>query len=276
MATIFQKIPSSGENCLILENGEALIYPFNIGDWTEMRMSIGFSFTSPSNDNAAITAQSISSSTSPKNSMFIGLFSGNNNSLPFSNNTSFIGFGNRTGHSVSLTTTSTPGGFQCYAGLITNSTQAPGSSTPVGSMHGFSSLNSLFNINNYSSLRDSATYFAVTNGVQNTFLNTTGSTNFAVIESMQFNINNKGQVGQNIDLRWNNNGATSPKTNMSIEQLSLYNQNTSSQSALTGLYYSSALSSTGTPLDIPNKLLVHFPFSQNRVRIHSILIEKYA
>jgi hypothetical protein len=50
----------------------------------------------------------------------------------------------------------------------------------------------------------------------------------------------------------------------------------SSATVFTGLYYNSDLSSTGNSVSLPTNLLFYFPFIQNRARIHSLLLEKYA
>ena len=280
MATIFEKLPASGEKCSILDVKEALIYPFDFGDWSEIRASVALSFTSPSSDNSPITAETGSSSTSPKTSMFIGLYSGAGD-LPFNSGTSFVGFGNRTGTDVRIVNRAFNAGYNICAAITMNTDYRVGEGTDAQHlMSGFSSVGPIFNFTGYGTVavgnpNTETRYFVVSSGNGSAtpgFLVTTGDSRYAIVETMSFKVINKGQPGQSFQLGWSNYGVT-PKTDVSISALQTYNSQIST--SFTGLYYNSNCTSTGSQVDLPNKFLLYFPFTTNRVRVHSLLLEKY-
>jgi hypothetical protein len=280
MATIFQKLPASGEQCLILEPKEGLYYPFSIGDWSELRLSMAISFTSVSDNNSFITEERTYSGLSPSSSMYIGLFSGVNGALPFQNQTSFIGFGNPTGLFVAMSKTPGGGGQPTVPGVVINSTQVGANPDNTFSplMGGFSSVGQFFNYSSHGQgyWGTSNFTFSLSNGTLSNppiFTVISGETNFSTIQTMRFSVVNKGSLGQSFNLGWNNNGPSSVFTDTSISNLKIRNAGIST--SFTGLYYNSNLTSTGSPIDLPTNLLIYFPFVQNRARIHSILLEKY-
>ncbi len=284
MATIFEKLPASGEKCLILEPREALVYPFQLGDWTQLRMSAAISFTATNNNNSIIASETIASSNSPYGSMYWGLYSGNG-SLPFSEDSSFVGFGNRTGTSLILGNAN-DNNAPTYPAITINTIGRPNLFFNRPLMSGFSSVGRSFLVfsgHGQDVAADglgftNSKYFALPSSgtATNTppYLIISGEQNYCVIQSMLFNVVNKSQFGQSFDLCWANNGA-SGRTNVSIDILKQCNSNLQFSSRFTGLYYNSNCSSTGSPIDLPTNILIYFPFLNNRTRIHSLLIEKY-
>jgi len=277
MATIFEKLPASGEKCLILEPREALIYPFDLGNWTQLRMSAAVSFTSTTDDNSFITSETVSSSNSPRGSMYWGLYSGGGN-LPFSNTSSFVGFGNKTGSSLVIGNANN-NGLPTYAALTIDSIFRPATIEAHVLMNGFSSVGNHFSKSGHG-LGDvfNLGYFALPStsppSVTPSYLVISGEQNYCVIQSTLFNVINKGLPGQSFDLCWSNNGAT-PYTNVSIDVLKQCNANLNFSSRFTGVYYNSNCSSTGSPVDLPSNIILYFPFTSNRLRVHSILIERF-
>jgi len=282
MATVFEKFPISG-NCLILDPKEAYLCPLDFGDWNQIRVSAAYSFTSVGN-NGIITSETIAGSSSPNTSMFIGLYSGDGR-LPFQENTAFVGFGNGTGVDIFITNAEPGGGQTTYAAMTFTDIQRPSQTAARPLLSGFSLINSNAIKGGHGTALGSndSRYFILGNGVLGgaalglpmNFLVSTGSSNFCVIETQIFTVVNKGLPGQSFNLCWSNNGA-SPKTNTSIDILKSYNANIAEANSFTGLYYNSNLTSTGSPVSLPDNLLIYFPFVANRARIHSVLVEKYA
>jgi hypothetical protein len=279
MSTIFEKIPVSG-NCLILEPKESLIIPFDFGDWSELRLSVALSFTGPNNDNDRMIGEITPGATSPLSSMFIGLYSGDG-SPPFSQDTRFVGFGNRTGVPISLFTGS-PSYPGIGIGIATQSINSSAGGFPL--ISGFSCFDGKYTESGAGATTVSITptgvnWFSLASGgsISNAnFLATTGTIGFSKIISSKFAVESKNNTGQRFSLSFSHNGVSTVHTNTSIDVLKLANNNVSFAQSFGGLYYNSNLTPTGTAVTLPDKLLISFPFVSNRARIHSFLLEKYA
>jgi hypothetical protein len=277
MARIFEKIPASGEKCLILDPREALVYPLAFGDWTEIRVSAAVSFTSISDDNGIMPSGYVSASTNAKNCFLFGLISGESGSLPFSNGTSYIGFGNPTGKFLSTTSTDF-----AYNAITINNNFSPNPSVASKLMDGFSSVNDRFFENPFLTTgilsRFDTRFFSLSTGNAdadrfNSIMNFSLPTGYAKIIGARFELNNKGLSGQHFSIGFFNNGANSSFTTFPIERLKQSNQNIGKN--ITGLYYNSNLTPTGSPISVPDKFIIQSPFQNSRLRIHALLIEKY-
>lgn len=279
MATIFNKIPASGEKCVILDPREALVYPLNFGDWTEIRVSAAVSFTSLTNDNGIMPSGYVAASTNSKNSFLFGLMSGVDGALPFEAGTAYVGVGNRTGKYLETTVRSNG---SCFASITINSGISPtnGSIDNGKLIDGFSSWNGFFTdaplLSSAGGILNSVKYFSIGGGTATSpapIMTFTESTGYCKIIGARFEVNNKGQTGQRFSVGFSNNGPSGAFANVSIAQLKQSNQLIDKD--LTGLYYNSHLSPTGTPFSMPDKLIIQSPFQNSRLRVHSLLIEKY-
>jgi len=79
MATVFQKTTS--DKCLILDAKEALIYPFDVGNWTEIRMAVGLSLTTAASNNGTAIAEN-NSFTTASSGFYFGIKNSSNANLP--------------------------------------------------------------------------------------------------------------------------------------------------------------------------------------------------
>jgi hypothetical protein len=277
MATIFEKLPASGEKCLILEPKEALVYPFNFGEWSDISLSMAVSLTSATDNNAFPTGEASLASTSPLSSFLIGLYSGDNFNLPCSANTSFVGIGNPTGYPFYITQ-GTGSINNRYSALHPNITtpNTDGSSSPKPLLSGFSSVNNdciRTGFGGSSDLNDTrffslGTAFAGGSTTPSPFINGTLDTGYAKIITINFVAKNKGQQGQSFEIGSSN----SSYTDVSIDKLNSLNLNLSNR--FTGLYFNNTMNATGSPVSLPNKLLIYSPFRNSRLRIHSLLLTK--
>jgi len=241
MATIFQKLPASGENCIILEPKESLIYPFEFGNWNEIRITTTFSCTSLSDNNASwVNNDSVSyvSGQNQTNAFLYGICS--SGFIPERTGT-FIGCG-PDGVSRSLIITNFSNGIffggvnTYYAGTIFNNIIRS-----AGSIGAFSF---------------------------STQVETSGVANYAGYSSIGIKISNRGNSNQSYAVAERGGGSI---TDVSIPKLRQYSSQILESDYLTGVF-----TSDGVALPIPDRLFIYCPLQQNRLRVHSIVIEKYA
>lgn len=242
MATIFDK-GVSGDKCLILNPREALFYNFDFGTgWREVRMGMSYSLTNSTGDNGQYGNETISNtSLNPTNLIFFGLTKAETDQLPFYNTGIFIGALSNTGNNISLSN-----------GSITNN-----------SRYGLISGNQITgSVNDWF-----ASYFSPSSTV-----NASGTGGYASIYGVKVEINREAKTFSVRSANMSqNNGDTS--TVFLRQQINSF-QGTIPGSDSTG-YYTETFTSVGNFLPYPNKMLIYFPFFNNRLRIHNLVIEKY-
>jgi hypothetical protein len=89
MPIIYEKLPASGERCLILNGNEALSYTFDFGDWKEIRLSAFVSLTSTGLNDFPATETVITSGDNARRYYFGFKTSGNDR--PYDTGTMFVG-----------------------------------------------------------------------------------------------------------------------------------------------------------------------------------------
>ena len=96
MAQIYAKPTTTGtEKCLVLEPSEALLYPFNAGNWTDLRIAFSLSATNAGELNGLYLPGSMELElNNPATRAWCGLKNSTNNNLPSSGDTRFIGITN--------------------------------------------------------------------------------------------------------------------------------------------------------------------------------------
>ncbi len=247
MATIFQKV--TGDNCVILDPRESLIYPFNFGDdWTEIRMGVYVSMCATGDDNSLPIFSTISDN-SAINRPFIG-FKNNNNSFPQSASCSFAGF-------------SSP---------ITEGTIlqiAPGTSSAGLELAGSSSNTYSFLLSNDASqVKDSAGGFS---SMQWPYAGSVGDTAyFGVFVAKLCVTPTNIYTGTN----YVTHNATAGGSNVGIASLRKDVANASFSSPVTG-FFTYDFTATGTPIAKPNAAFIYSPMFNSRLRIHNIVVERY-
>ncbi len=250
MATIFEKLPASGEKCLVLEPKELLIYPFDFGSgWTHIRLGTFHSYTSIYGYNDGFIAEQSYTST-PAGSFYYGFMYSPNDELPYSNNTIFMGVAGMTGLSqyVILNVNSGPQ-------MLANS-----NSTPLWITQG--------QLTGYAPPAFSSTLLH-----GQTALLASGDTVFAGGAQVIFEVNTGAKT-----YRLSTNAGTSiinPTANTTTAILRSSMANYAISNTYTG-YYTTNFTSTGDLLPMPNKAVIYSPFVLSRLRIHNLVVEKYA
>ena len=89
MATIYQKI-SGVDQCLILDSREALLYPFDVGEWNEIKIAAMISLVGNSGDNTPAVGEYIAPTSNSKDKIFFGIKDGSN-FMPYSSGSTFFG-----------------------------------------------------------------------------------------------------------------------------------------------------------------------------------------
>jgi len=265
MAIIFEKVPASGEKCLILEHGESLVYPFNISDWEEIRVAVALSLTNSYQSNGAIqneTIDYINRYDYTKN-LYIGIKS-NNEFYPNPQKCSYIGVGSESEMGPYYSTYNID--IQVNSGAYVNITNTVPIIMPSGS------ANVPF-----------STY------IQNTllpdeFYQSGSGLYFCNLFFLKIKIKDKGKPNQSYYFATQNHDRDIVNDNSmpiystqfpSLEQMRKFLSNSYFPSFNTG-YFTSNLTSSGIPSPIPDAFYISNPFILNRIRIHGILIEKYA
>ncbi len=258
MATIINKGISG--NALVLSQKEAILYPFSLGNWSQIRLGLFISQTSASDTNAQYVNETLAGNSS-QNGFYVGLVNNidPNNLLPYGPNQQFIGIGTPTGVASTYNT-------QTNDNRISNSTNN-------------SSLNAFVTIGSGFQTSQNAIPGSMDAAVDRIYLpdksNVTGAANFASFYCIKFELNNAGQTTQNFNVTVSTDSASS-YTNVSVDNLRALMSNFGSPSAtITGLRWVAPLGLTGMPLSLPSGILIYSPLSNNRLRIHCLDIDKY-
>jgi hypothetical protein len=247
MSFIYEKLPASGEKCLILEPREALFYPFDFGTgWSEIRLGTVNSFTDLT-ENGTFTTDSCVTSV-PGNGFYYGFVYSPNNELPFTKDVIAFVRADLTGVATTVA-------------LNTSTSNVRGSSAEKLFVSG-------------TSVRGSVYQFAVSM-MGGTAASSSGSGNFAGANVCRLIINQTSKT-----FSFNDNGGiglvTYPSNNTSTSRLrSSMSAFSFTPIAITGYYTVDGTSGTDI-LPLPNKALIYSPFLNNRLRIHNLVVERYA
>ncbi len=251
MALIYQKF--GADQLLLLDSREALVYPFNVGNWSEIRCAVAVSFTDTSGNNNIPPTTTIPTN-SPKNAFHFGLKNSGQQFI-LGANCSFWGYStlgkaagsnatcfvNNGGGSTAITVQDDAAGYY----IFTNNTTCFASGQNGGV--GFQTAQPLSS--------------------------QTGTTNFAVINGLKFILNGNTYNGTFFSDNANNQAGTNVVdiTGMRLAAASLGHN----AGGGTGFWTSNG-TITGTALPAPNALFIYMPFFDIRMRIHALLIESYA
>jgi hypothetical protein len=259
MATIYQKLAASGDNCLILEPKEALLYPFSF-DYTYIKMGMFVSYTTLEENNGySATSETIASAnlTTDYKNVFLCGFKDNSPLNPLRSGT-FVGASVfKVGANNFLLK-------QSANNCITNTNTASGLISQTGTY-------SLFQYNSNWTTNDSlsSNCFPLPTSTL-----ATGSGAYAAFWGLSLKIANKGTTGQSVSLGIAKNSYAAGFSDISNTAM----RNLMSDAFTEGSYspLTSGFVSGAGPLPLPNAVYVYSPFINNRLRIHSVLVEKYA
>jgi hypothetical protein len=250
MSFIYEKLPASGEKCLVLEPKEALFYPFNFGsDWTTLRLGTVSSFAGVNDPNERFVAET-QSTRYPSCNFYYGFVYSPNNNIPYSENVVFVGISSRTGVSDTVS--------------LGSSTINITSSTNKSIV----AINSLITGNAFS---NSTQMFQGVN-----IDSATGTGAFASANQLELHINTTSKTFRARANMGSVLSANYPSSNTSTNLLrsSMSAFSFSSFDTITG-FYTSNFTETGDLLPFPDKVLIYSPFIQNRIRIHNLIVERY-
>lgn len=294
MATIYRKTnlnpnqPSGYDNTLILEPQESILYPFDIGDYREVRIGMLWTFTTNTGDNGPINEpstdtviESVYTTTHPRKSFYLGL---NNNklALPYTSGCDFLGIGIWSGTSSSVCSL---GRAYIYGFGITAGKDLGTPSRGYADLlrtHNFTSLSggSFGNNNGLGNFHfdhlDFASQFKDGSGSNIMYY---GFVNMTYI----FQTNSGGKMTYSVRVIPNRQqDDTSPgyrvydSSNRTIKLLnSLPNGLYFTNTTLTG-YWTEDFSSGSPNLPKPTAFFMYNPFFLYRPRVHNIIVEKYA
>ncbi len=259
MATIITKNASGA--AIVLNQKEALLYPFNLGSWTELRFGMFIAATSSNDTNAQYTNEQLNANAA-QNGFYVGLVTNidPNNLLPYGNTQNFIGVGAPTGVGGSVWNT------QINDNRIN-------SQAGNGNLNGFVTVSGKFQV--FQDALNAGTSANLNKIYIPDKSNITGDVGFASFYGLKIVANNIGSTFQTFDVSSTNN-SDGTFTNVSIDNLRSLLSNFNSPTNITGLRWNREMSITGgSPLPLPSGLLIYFPLSQNRLKIYAIDIDKY-
>lgn len=240
MAKIYTKTITTGtDKTLILDPREGLIYPFDIGsDWTEARLGMFISMTPYDNDNATPLAETLTDSI-PLNSFHIGL-KNNDTTLPETDGALF--WGATSVNPISIPATASEYINAAMWNMVSNGTTV------------FSPVSSTTS-NIYISKTTSAS-----------------ADSYCAYIGQKFTITNRGGATQAVSVSFIS--PTTPK--YSNSSLSVLRALLTSVAYGTNPIIATPWHDDGIPRAIPNAIFIRMPTSLNRLRIHSLMIERFA
>ncbi len=259
MAILINKNTSG--NALVLNTKEGLLYPVNLGSWTEVRIGLFIGLTNSSSTNAQYTAETLSAN-APSNGFYCGMVTNLNpdNLLPYGNNQQFIGIGTPTG-----------------VGGVTWNTQV--ATNRISNSAGTSLLNVFMTTSGNAQYAQDAVQPGTNASAYRIFLpdlvEASGDANFACFYGIKFNLVNAGTTSQCFTVS-TSNASEAKYTNVSIDNLRSLMANFDSPATVTGLRWNNQGNfPTGVPSALPSGILIFSPLFQNRLKIYAIDIEKY-
>lgn len=252
MATIYTHITGggTGDNCLILEPRERLIYPFSFGDYSEVRWGMIYSWAPSTGNNGPIISDS-SLPTDASQWAYIGLSHSGFEKTAFPGQPDgfdFIGIG--------------PGIPQSTVGIANDGTFLAYVLGGAGGRQNYclTSQNGVIASGDAGSI----IYMAMTpqSGVF-------GTTKFSSMFGQRFiNSNNTFQT------QWFANQNASSNTSSEYLKTGIFSM-TSLSSAITG-FFTSGGNNTDDRLIKPNSIYIYNPMLSTKMRIHNISAERYA
>jgi len=227
MATIYEKLPV--DKCVVLDSREALVYPFDVGYWEQLRVSVAASIVNATGFNERGTDENIGTAWSDKDMFAFGIKDGSDN-FPYYEGGAFAGVCMVNGTNSNIDT------FGIYTSrsiLISGGSALSNSALPSNRLR-----------------------LAIRNEVANT-------TSYA--QDFHLKIERTGSYYYNttLDANSNNGGAT---TDVSTQYL-----RTRSRSANYSNKVFGQLPATGM-----DNFFIYLPFFNDRLRIHNVVVEKFA
>lgn len=274
MAKIYNKSALGGgvDETLILENQDSLYYPFNVGDWTMLRIMFHFSLTDYNNDNSTSfcalpgpkESLSLTPSSNPLFRFFLGLV--NAKSTPGSNQCSFVGLFSGSKRAYAHTAFDSAGSYS-IGETYNNVTDT----NILGAMLLNRSL--VLPTTNNGTLTANGNSAGHSMGLASSI---TSTDNYGHILVMEFTINDKNLTTQNFDISYKGTRLNESEGKLTSAGLKSYLSMSLDYEGGISNYTTSSVDFTysGLPLTIPNAIFIHNPFSLVNFRIHGISVGK--
>ena len=238
------KIMYQRENNLLLEPREAFYRPFELGEWTELRIGTLFRLVSTSSDSSSISTESISAN-SDSDKIYIGLKDTGSN-LPGVSGTNFIGMASVNGSAT--------------RGDPSNSSYAT-----------FGDSFNLYHRLYLTAISGSTTYnayFQENNTISPEFSSSASGSNYNGFYGIKFTLLNSGSANQQVQVTYRRVYLTAVGSSSADLHAQLVNN-----SGWTNPPASNTASwTTGIPL--PNSFFVYSPLYNNRLRMSAIEVLK--
>lgn len=246
MAYIYAK--NSG-HCWIIGPQESITYPFNLGNFREIRMGGFFSVVSSGTGNFnSIYNIDTGHTNCPQGTFYVG-FKDSGNSLPGLGGSSFVGIGKKSTDSTCLITNVLPSASYLGFGV----TNGAGNFTTIDTLG-----NTIF----FNSQAQA--------GIQITTGNL--DSNFASFWGISLGIINNVFTGMALF------DSTNFYTDVSTGNLSrLINNPPNVSNFITGFFTTGNVNTTGfASFPIPQALYIYFPYLNNQLRIHALDVERFS
>lgn len=260
MSTVFQK--TATDNCLILDSREGLTVPFDLGNWNEIRVGVELSYiaTTGGGYNIAPLVDETQGGTSFTNSFFLG-FRGTGTPFPDTVSGFYLGM---IGNNTNPVTESANGAGADAAGGRVRVVSFGG--LPMGCFYqGTFATQSFGNNSRCVGMAGAAA---------------SAATQYADQQGFRVRLTGQGTSGQfmQIDCFNNNNGSFAVATHVTPSVTGLRAFLSSMPNVVSGAYYplTSGFVSPGGPLQFPNAFFIYSPFLTGSVRLHTLVIDRYA
>lgn len=254
MAIVVEKPPFVGTTgqCLILNPRERLIYPFSFGNYSEIRCAIAWSLTAATGNNSTLNASDVYAQTAPPNSIYFGFCNFQTGSL-------------LPGQS---------GGYD-YVGTIPGGPNTAGINAGGGNLNwqggGSSATNCRIGVTDITGGRFTGAPNELNIAASVSQTNIAGATSFAGLLGWKFTLS-----GSNAYSLQGLTTDTSFTSNVSTSNLRTFIASPSTTTSVVTGFFTSGGTAAGNRLMVPNAFFVYMPMLNQRLRIHNLVVERYA
>lgn len=241
---------------LILDPREKLVYPFNIGDYSEVRFGMYYSFTSGAEfgDNTSVFSDNQAPSPSPLSKIYLGfcnfytgnLFPGQSGAYDYIGAISdaaggSVGYADNGDNTYTILRPCGAGGNNNWA-IHTTDLTGTLSNKGEGALQ---------------------TFFAK---------HGSGITNYASLLGAQFYYSGNNAFGYRV---FNNGVTLTTDTRLSVLRNDVSSLGTARSPYVTGFLTTGGTNNSNVLMK-PNSLFIYMPMINSRLRIHALLVERYA
>lgn len=235
MALIYQKTTDLGnKNCLVLSQREGLVYPFQLGDWTEAKFGMFLSFVAEPTENTDLEDPVSKSLDGVEDNFYFGVKTKTTKTFPAESSDVFVG------------------AFSDYINETTTDIDFNGLSPYTQRL-----LNAMLGVINSNGTVESDIDDIESEG------RPSDTEEFALFLGFHIKILNKGLTNQQIELKVLVDGS---QTDVSVE--TLYTKLTNGTfNFATGTY---GFAASSVPYSLPKAFFIYSPWATVRTRVHNL------